>query len=147
MMGQTHKVTMYELLRHLRNFFPGLCWQCFGQEIEDGRLIIPALDTGSYYLIEGSRRNDGVHKYGDTDLRTETFSGYVTELLIPPEVVSLLDEINTWQEANAKTLESPYTSESFGGYSYTKAGGNSAGVDVLSWQTQFAPQLKVWRKI
>lgn len=112
-----HAVSLYELLVYLRNFFPGLHWQFTGEEITGNRIVIPGLETGDYYLIEGSRRNNGIHVYGDADLRNETYTGIVTEICVPPEVLTILEEINTWQEKNAEAVQSPYQSESFGGYS------------------------------
>ena len=69
-----HAVSLYELLVYLRNFFPGLHWQFTGEEITGNRIVIPGLETGDYYLIEGSRRNNGIHVYGDADLRNETYT-------------------------------------------------------------------------
>lgn len=140
-------ISLYELLRYLRNFFPGLKWQCFGEKIREGRIVLPGLENGDYYLIEGSRRNDGIHVYGSTDLRNETYTGTITEICVPAEVLSLLDEINAWIEKNHEAVESPYQSESFGGYSYTKASGNSGSGEGMSWKTVFAPRLRIWRKL
>lgn len=146
-MGQTTPVSLYELLVYLRNFFPGEKWQFFGEDITDKRLLLPGLENGDYYLIEGSRRNNGIHVYGNSDLRNETYSGIVTELCIPTELLILLDEINAWQEKHAEALQSPYQSESFGGYSYTKASESVGTGESMSWKTVFAPRLRMWRKI
>ena len=142
-----HSVSLYELLVYLRNFFPGLHWQFTGAEITGNRIVIPGLETGDYYLIEGSRRNNGIHVYGDADLRNETYTGIITEICVPPEVLAILEEINTWQEKNAEAVQSPYQSESFGGYSYTKASNSSASGESTSLKTVFAPRLRRWRKI
>lgn len=146
-MGQTTPVSLYELLMYLRNFFPGEKWQFFGEDITERRLLLPGLENGDYYLIEGSRRNNGIHVYGNSDLRNETYSGIVTELCIPTDLLILLDEINAWQEKNAEALQSPYQSESFGGYSYTKASGSTGTGEPSSWKTVFAPRLRTWRKL
>jgi hypothetical protein len=146
-MGQTTPVSLYELLVYLRNFFPGEKWQFFGEDITEKRLLLPGLENGDYYLIEGSRRNNGIHVYGNSDLRSETYSGIVTELCIPTELLILLDEINVWQEKHAEALQSPYQSESFGGYSYTKASESGGTGESMSWKTVFAPRLRMWRKI
>ena len=122
-----HAVSLYELLVYLRNFFPGLHWQFTGEEITGNRIVIPGLETG--------------------DLRNETYTGIVTEICVPPEVLAILEEINTWQEKNAEAVQSPYQSESFGGYSYTKASGSSGSGESTSWKTVFAPRLRIWRKI
>lgn len=146
-MGQTTPVSLYELLMYLRNFFPGEKWQFFGEDITEKRLLLPGLENGDYYLIEGSRRNNGIHVYGNSDLRNETYSGIVTELCIPTELLILLNEINVWQEKHAEALQSPYQSESFGGYSYTKASESGGTGESMSWKTVFASRLRLWRKI
>lgn len=146
-MGQAASVSLYEVLVYLRNFFPGEKWQFFGEEITDKRLSLPGLESGDYYLIEGSRRNDGIHVYGNSDLRNETYTGIVTEVCVPPALLELLDEINAWQDKNAEAVQSQYQSESFGGYSYTKVSGNTASGEVTSWKTVFGPRLRTWRKI
>lgn len=144
-MGQA--VSLFELLMHLRNFFPGMKWQFFGEEITEKRLSLPGLENGDYYLIEGSRRNDGIHVYGNQDLRNEVFSGTVTEICVPDAVLKLLDEINQWQEKNGEAVASPYQSESFGGYSYTKTNANNGNGESMSWKTAFGPRLRAWRKL
>mgnify|MGYP007016818928 FL=1 len=146
-MGQTTPVSLYELLMYLRNFFPGEKWQFFGEDITEKRLLLPGLENGDYYLIEGSRRNNGIHVYGNSDLRNETYNGIVTELCIPDELLILLGEINAWQEEHATVMQSPYQSESFGGYSYTKENESGGTGESMSWKTVFAPRLRMWRKI
>ena len=146
-MGQAASVSLYEMLMYLRNFFPGEKWQFFCEDITDKRLSLPGLENGDYYLIEGSRRNNGIHVYGNSDLRNETYTGTVTEVCVPPALLELLDEINAWQTKNVEAVQSPYQSESFGGYSYTKASGNTASGESMSWKTVFGPRLRAWRKL
>lgn len=146
-MENAGQITLLELLRYLRNFFPGEKWSFSASDIRGGRLALPGLENGDYYLIEGSRRNDGIHVYGEDDLKPESVGGTATELRIPAALLEALGEINAWQEKNAAVLESPYTSESFGGYSYTKAGGASGDGDGLSWRTVFGARLRQWRKL
>lgn len=131
-----------EVLRHIRNYFPD---SGNAQEgvftIEDSKIDLPFVRDGQYYLIEGSVFNDGIHKekLGLTD---EEFEGRVTPLKIPKAVLELSEEIAEYEEKNGTV--SPYTSESFGGYSYSKAT-NSNGVAV-SWKEAFASKLRSWRK-
>ena len=69
-------------------------------------------------------------------------------LAVPAEFVKLAEDVQAWRESNEKAAQSPYQSESFGGYSYTKASGNAAqGGSALSWQSVFAARLKKWRKL
>jgi hypothetical protein len=68
-------------------------------------------------------------------------------MAVPPAVVALSADIEAWNEKNADALASPYTSESFGGYSYTKASGNSESNGAYSWKDQFASRLSKWRRL
>lgn len=109
--------------------------------IEDGKLTLPFLVNGQYFRIVGSLFNDGVYRY-PADLTNETFDGSVWALALPKSLLSTVDEITAWQAKNGDS--GPYTSESFGGYSYSKAT-NSKGVAV-GWRDVFAAQLAPWKK-
>lgn len=106
------------------------------------------LAEGQYYRIVGSVFNDGVHKYGDEEdsLVDETFEGAVWAMAVPPSVVALASEIETWVADNSEAMNSPYQSESFGGYSYSK-GSTESGAGGYTWVDQFAGKLKNWRRI
>lgn len=135
---------LYEILKHIKNFFltDESVQDTF--EVVDGTIDSLSFLTGSYVLIQGSILNDGVYAYPLTNLSTETFKGTITQLAIPKDFLSLVDEIETYVEAQSGKY-SPYTSESFGGYSYTKAT-NSSGT-VGDWSTVFRERLNTWRKI
>lgn len=143
-----------ELCQELRNWFDRE--RHFGTfEISGGVITAPFLVNGQYYRIVGSIFNDGVHKFGDAadTLTDETFEGAVWALAIPKAVINLAAEIAEWQSkygtADSAAM-SPYQSESFGGYSYSKsAGGNSAsGASGASgWKAAFASRLNPWRKL
>ena len=109
--------------------------------IEDGKLTLPFLVNGQYFRIVGSLFNNGVYQY-PADLTDETFDGSVWALAIPKALLSTVDEITAWQAKNGDS--GPYTSESFGGYSYSKAT-NSKGMAV-GWRDVFAAQLAPWKK-
>lgn len=113
--------------------------------VSGGSIDIPFLIAGQYFRIVGSVLNDGVYQYPVSDLADETFSGAVWAMSVPPAVISLADEIAEWNEKNAETLASPYTSESFGGYSYTKATSGDGG--AYTWKNQFASRLNKWRRL
>ena len=89
--------------------------------------------------------NDGVYKYPVVNLKDETFCGEVWELAIPSEFVRLSNEIKGWMDKYGASIEGPYTSESFGGYSYSKASGADGG--QITWASQFRSRLSRWRKI
>lgn len=108
---------------------------------------------GQYYRIRGSVFSDGLHRYGEEyahELQDETFAGEIWALAPPKAVIELADEIAAWVDQYGATANSPYTSESFGGYSYSKATGaaNTAGGAMLgTWQGAFAARLNAWRKV
>lgn len=119
-------------------------------EIVDGRLSINFLQNNQYYKIIGSVFNDGVHQFPSEDLTDEVFTGQIWAMAVPPTFVALCDEIKDWQSKYGEAVMSPYSSESFGGYSYTKASGTGAKGDVLpgaTWQSVFGSRLNHWRKI
>ena len=109
--------------------------------IEDGGITLPFLVDGQYFRIVGSLFNDGVYQY-PAELTDETFDGSVWALAIPKAMLSTVDEITAWTAKNGDG--GPYTSESFGGYSYSKAT-NSKGVTV-GWRDVFSAQLAPWKK-
>lgn len=102
------------------------------------------LKDGQYFRIVGSAFNDGVYKYPTSELTDEAFVGSVWAMNVPPAFIALADEIKAYCESDSGK-PSPYTSESFGGYSYTKATDNN-GVP-LSWQKAFASRLNKYRRI
>lgn len=129
------------LLMHLHNWFVvGI--HSGDYSIKDGSVALPFLVDGQYFRVFGSLFNDGLHKYPATDLIDEDFNGAVWALAVPPAVVSLADEISTW---SAKNEPSAYTSESFGGYSYSKA--TNANGQPMGWEDVFKSRLNQWRKI
>lgn len=113
--------------------------------ISNGAIEGYSLPEGQYFRIVGSVFNDGVYKFPTTDLKDEVFaSGSVWDLAIPKELVELSTEIDAWVAENDKVLNSPLQSESFGGYSYTKATNSKGG--AITWKDNFADQLNTWRK-
>jgi hypothetical protein len=122
-------------------------------EIVDGSLTADFLVEGQYYRVCGSIFNDGVHQYGEHKLRDETFDGAVWALAIPAPVIKLSTEIEAWRgkyEAADSAALSPFTSESFGGYSYTlkSSASSEGGSDGLTgWREAFRDRLNAFRKI
>lgn len=116
--------------------------------ISNGSIDLPFLLDGQYFRIVGSVLNDGVYKYPTNSLPAdEMFVGSVWAMAVPLSVIALSEEIEEWNTKNADMLASPYTSESFGGYSYTKASGGSAGGGSFTWKDQFASRLAKWRRL
>lgn len=138
-----------ELMRECRNWFVipnGVHLGTFA--IKDGSIALPFLAVGQYFRIIGSVFNDGVYQYGADSLTDETFNGVVWALSVPVAFVSLAADVEAWRNKYENAANSPFQSESFAGYSYTKssASGNSGG-SVTGWQSVFAARLNKWRKI
>ena len=136
-----------ELCKELNNWFD--LKRYFGEfTIEDGTLKddLGLLDN-QYYRIVGSIFNDGVHQFGANDsLTDETFDGAVWAMAVPPQVVALCGKITDWEDKYGDAVSSPYTSESFGGYSYSKNGVSTSSVSENGFKSAFANELNRWRK-
>lgn len=133
-----------EVLRHLRNWFVVPKGVHVGTyTIENGGIALPFLQPGQYFRVIGSVFNDGVYQDPVAGMTEETFHGAVWALAIPQAVLEIIAEIAAWQETNGNA--GPYASESFGGYTYTKAT-NTIGGDI-TWQDAFRARLNQWRKI
>ena len=140
-----------ELCQELKNWFEYKKY--FGTfTIEDGQILIAdgSLQDGQYFRIVGSVFNDGVHQYRgeQEELKDEVFQGAIWAMAVPPAVVDLSERIHEWSEKYGESVSSPYSSESFGGYSYTKASaGQGSANSTPTWQSTFANELNKWRKI
>lgn len=131
------------ILRYLKNWFVVPGGIHIGQfEIRRGRITLPFLQHGQFFRIVGSVFNDGLYQYDENlSLNDEVFYGAVWALAIPLSVLQLADEVKAWEAKNGEIAASPYQSESFGGYSYSKA------ANASSWKTAFAARLAELRKI
>ena len=136
-----------QVLMHLNNWFlvPGGIHEGT-YTIEDGGITLPFLVNGQYFRICGSVFNDGLHQYPASDLKAETFEGTVWALAVPQAVIDLAAEIEAWQKKNGDASVSPYQSESFGGYSYSKATDSASG-GAVTWQSAFRSRLNNYRKL
>ena len=125
--------------------------ECIVAEIRNGayeaEITLPRDDKYQYFRIVGSIFNDGVYKNDDElHLTDELFDGAVWLMAVPREIVDLAKEISDWNKKYGEAINTPYQSESFGGYSYSKASGGSNGSSP-SWQSVFSSRLNKWRKI
>ena len=151
-----------ELCQYLKNWFE--LDQISGKvTITDGTITVvsdslfidgsaPEILDGQYIHIEGSVFNNGVFMYGTDTLTDEVFTGTVWLMGIPQAVIDLDERITDWRkkyESISSPAMSPFNSESFKGYSYSKGTvSNGAGAEgALGWQTVFYTQLAPWRKI
>lgn len=115
------------------------------------------LVTGQYYRLMGSRFSDGVQLWqgqSGTLADEPAFAGAVWDIRIPPAIIDLADEMEAW-EAKYSDVDSaamsPFQSESFGGYSYSKASGTASSdgssTGGVFGQADFAARLNQWRKM
>ena len=110
--------------------------------------------TGQYFRIVGSAMNDGVYVNtvdGLKSLTDETFTGAIWEMSVPRAFLALCTDISAWRAKN-ETADSanmsPYMSESFAGYSYSKGSGAMVnGASTITWQRQFSSRLNAWRRL
>ena len=139
-------VCLTEICAELRNWFVvpnGVHIQTY--TISGGSIApLDFLQEGQCCRIIVSVFNDGVHQYPASDLTDEVFHGAVWAMAVPPAVIDLAAEIEEYNKSDAGKA-SPFTSESFGGYAYTKA--TDASGAPIGWQKAFASRLNQWRRL
>lgn len=140
----TIEMIIDEICAECKNYFTVDTF--FGKfTITDGVISLPScIKDGQYYRIVGSIFNDGVYQAPTSDLTDETFDGAVWAMAVPPNVVALAAEIEEYNKSDAAQI-SPYTSESFGGYSYSR-NTDSNGLPI-QWKTVFVNKLNRYRRI
>lgn len=140
-----------------------ICFECrnfFEKEkrydtfvIQDNEITpLDFIQQDQYFRIIGSVFNDGIYlntEEGRKPLKNEIFSGSIWAMAIPPAVIALSAEIDKWKEKYQDAVNTPYSSESFGGYSYSKAssGRSASGGSISSWKDVYFSELNKWRKI
>lgn len=136
-----------ELCQELRNWFD--TERIYGTfTISDGKLEpSPNLLDGQYYRIIGSIFNDGVHQFGvdEDSLINESFEGSIWCMSVPKELIKLMKDIDAYN--SSFNTHSPFVSETFGDYKYSKRTANGKGGIDASWQHSFKKELNKWRKI
>lgn len=146
-------ITLTDICGELRNYFiRGSADIHTGTfEISGGHIQpLDFLQDGQYFRVCGSAFNDGVWIYPFDGFRQdEVFTGAIWAMRVPPDVVELTEEIDRWAEDNKGAISSPYQSESFDGYSYSKgySGVSSGAASAITWQGQFNTRLSRWRKL
>jgi hypothetical protein len=141
-----------ELCQEVKNYFDKAMPKFFGEITIEGKHITNAdvlekIKPGQYFRIVGSIFNDGVYCFNEQlELEDETFDGAIWLMAIPKDFLALAKEIEDWEAEYGSKLNSPFTSESFGGYSYSKASGKNGG-GAVTWQDAFASRLNLYRRI
>lgn len=142
-------ISINDFCEEVNNYFEQT--RIFGKfEIINGNIDLNryGIQEGQYIRVVGSVFNDGVYQYPippENGLVDEKFDGAIWVMAVPSSVVTQIEEVNQWEAMNQSVLNSPYQSESFGGYSYTLKTENAEG--GLNWQTHFRRKLDRWRKV
>ena len=134
-----------EVCAEIRNYFvKDIHNETF--EIVGGKITpLDFIQENQYFRIVGSVFNDGVYKNtADLKLTNEVFCGAVWSMAVPPSVVDLAAEIKKYNESD-EAKPSAYQSESFGGYSYSKATDENGA--PMGWRKVFASRLNKYRRI
>lgn len=145
-----------EVCGYIHNYFPekpdGVHRGIFN--ISDGVIDADFLQENQYFRVKGSIFNDGVHKYPTNSMEDEEFMGEVWAMRLPKAFLDLISEIEAW---NAKygginsPNYSPFVSESFNNYSYSKGsrsnGSSNSSGSPMTWQDVFASRLRRWRRL
>lgn len=118
-------------------------------KIENGTLELPFLIPGQYFRMFGSKVNDGVHLYPDTEMVDETFTGAIWEMRPPQAFLKVCEEIEDWLDKYGDTMRNPFQSEDMiGVYAYSKmTAGKVSGEYIATWQNAYKNQLNEWRKL
>lgn len=146
-----------EVCNYLKNWFNERQPIYYGDFIIENGVIRAVNNTdmgiqeGQYFRICDSVFNDGVHTLADV-LKDESFNGSVWLMAVPQDVIDLDLEISAWQAKYGgidSVNLSPFNSESFGGYSYSKGAGgaSSSGSSIPTWQSMYASRLMRYKKI
>lgn len=145
-----------EICNYLKNWFNENQPIYYGKfKIENG-VIRSVTDgdmgiiTGQYFRINGSVLNDGVYTLDDV-LEDEEFEGSVWLMAVPKDVRETASEVQEWLELYGgidSQAMSPFQSESFGGYSYSKGGSSATSSSSNpTWQSVFADKLARYKKL
>lgn len=150
-------MSIYEVCLEVHNFF------CAESNIHKGEYTIADgaitnvgfLAENQYFRIKGSIFNDGVYKYTPEtldDLIAESFTGEIWAMSPPRDFLAKCDEMAEWEIKYGgadSAAKSPFNSESFGGYSYSKSNGTASdgSPNANSVYSAFASDLNKWRRL
>ena len=135
-------VTVEDVMRECRNFFVKAHYE--GEfEISGGTLKLPeTLPESAFIAVTGSAYHDGVHQMADAfDTPDEVFTGRVYILHPPKDFLEICKEIAVYDEKNPVGA---FQSESFGEYSYQRAGVQTG---LKTWQSAMQQKLNAYRRM
>lgn len=145
-----------EVLCHIHNWFVRDTSLFSGVTFGSNALpseIASYVPEGTYYRIQGTYLNDGLHLRGTNDvIKQEDVDGpvRVSKLVIPNPLLAIIDEIADWEDKYGEVAKGPFFSESFGGYEYEIRGYSSYGAassSMSGWRLAFANRLNPFRRM
>lgn len=140
---------------------PGQYYRIIGSVFNDGVYQYPYPPEEEPEIVEEQDSEQGTGEPPLTDdtetpesdeeeeegLIDEVFEGAVWIMYVPRQVMALLKEIQAWDEKYGPIVETPFNSETFGGYSYYKGYKNTMSTTGSSWKSQFKHKTQKWRKL
>ncbi len=149
-------LNVYEICLECKNF------HCTDDDVFSGTYTIDGgqisdidfLADGQWFRIKGSKFNDGVYENKAealAELTPETFKGSIWAMNPPKAFLAVCKDVEDWKAKYSgvdSVAMSPYHSESFAGYSYTKGSGNGSDAYTSSdYMSVFADRLRKWRRL
>lgn len=118
--------------------------------IRDKVLSTNFVKNNQYFRITGSAFNNGVFCNNPDDLkrlRDETFTGAIWVMAVPEDFIELCDEAERFKAKIAEISGNfeGYTSESWGGYTYTLP--TSAPAFIQEWQCHIKQGMNMYRRL
>lgn len=135
----------------LRNYFTDKKHVfCGTYTIHDNAISQNFVKNNQYFRIVGSAFNDGVYCNNPADLKRlhdETFQGAIWAMTVPADFIELCDDAERFKEKIAEISKNfeGYTSESWGGYTYTLP--TSAPAFIQDWQYRIKQGMNMYRRL
>lgn len=133
------------LCRECRNYFVrGIEDIHPGTYTVEGGIMSPVdfLADGQYYRIVGSVNCDGIYRWPEVPLYEGALQCVIWAMRVPSDFVDLALEVESWCKSE-EGKPTAFTSESFGGYSYSRAMVNGK---LAGWRVAFADRLAPFRR-
>ena len=118
--------------------------------IRDKTISAEFVQNNQYFRISGSVFNDGVYCNTPEDLerlRDETFTGAIWVMSVPAGFIELCDDAERFKSkiTEISAIFEGYTSESWGGYTYTLP--TSAPAFIQDWQYRIKQGMNAYRRL
>lgn len=142
---------LLNILKYLNNYFYKFREDNSNFKIENNKIKVKGkYIPGQYIRIYNSYLNDGIFQVigvedGAITIEggiNEEFDGVIFSLSIPRDILKLSEKV---KEYNQKNVNNGIISESFEGYSYTKATNNNG--ELVQWHDAFKSELAPYKKM